>query len=1048
MALHEAASERNIRLSGSDWFIHEGSEADFAGVMGQADGWSPATVPGNIQADLEKNRHLTPLWYGTGDPRLMEQSLKDWWYRKDFAAPKEWAGQRLTLVFDGVDYACEIWVNGTKAGAHEGMFQQFAVDVTGLVRAGTTNRLGVRIAGMPKELLPWLVGSDGAQSGVGTDYFFVTANDRIRQTLKGLKSPANCSYDWGTNIYTLGIWKDVRLEATGPTRIEWVQVKTRLDKGYGSAAVEVTLELDSTAEVPVVATFSLSGHGAAGATSSQARLPRGKSILRGTIVLDAPRLWWPEGQGEQPLYRVETAVADSNGRPLDRAETRFGVRDVRWEQVEGAPDGFVNPFRLVLNGRTIRTVGSNMTAIDLLFGRAHDRCRHFVELAKACNMNTLRLHGGQIVYPQSLYDAADELGIMLLSEFPMGNCAPENEPVFLKNLDETVGNIVKQLRNHPSIIEWSGGNEMSWYFDAKADRTALEVIRAATAREDDTRRFIDTCPVDGSRHSPWDYNPDLTYAQFNADILDNKGTAPMMRYGEFGCQTASNLEVWHREIPVKSQWPIRRDDPVLIRKNAVEAVFGRAYWLCTDTIERLFGKLDDLEMTIRTGQFMGAEGLRYMMDALRAKGRRLGGFTSWDYNEPWPNGAGSYLVDHDGRPVMMYYFAKQAMAPVSLQLRHDGIEYAFYGDTWADLQLVSDAAEKRSNLRWKWTARARNGEVYGSGSGTAEIAPLEVVRLDRIRINPPQLLISGPVVVELVLSDSSGQVIAERPYVFGARGTRAPLRGLLKPDMPDRPFGIPYVTTAIEGGRVSRTSLALVGTREVKEEGCECIELALRNDGPMTALFVEVAPMLEYRTDLFIDNQFAFIPPRESRSIAVRSRTRGGRPLPGTGWTVSCWNADTLRVPPSGRVLLHMGRRDSMCREFAGYLDPSARYAEGEVHADGAAVDCTKVRYALQKEIGFVFSSSAASGAHLDIHTSDRDASGKGAIWADLNGNAVHGELTAGHGLQLAAPDHLASPASFSFDFPHGAVRAGQNRLRIGVKGGWLTWDALEVKVP
>ena len=109
--------DNGVALSGSDWFLRADEGLGYEGVMGTPGGWCAARVPGNIQADLERNRLLTPLWYGTGDNRLMEESIKDWWYRRDFQVPKEYAGRRLTLVFDGVDYACEVWVNACSSNA-------------------------------------------------------------------------------------------------------------------------------------------------------------------------------------------------------------------------------------------------------------------------------------------------------------------------------------------------------------------------------------------------------------------------------------------------------------------------------------------------------------------------------------------------------------------------------------------------------------------------------------------------------------------------------------------------------------------------------------------------------------------------------------------------------------------------------------------------------------------------------------------------------------------------------------------------------------------
>ena len=206
-----------LSLSGSDWYIHEDASGH-GEVEGlhladvPAPGWIPATVPGNIQADLEAAHHLKPLWYGAGDPRLADVAQKDWWYRRDIEMPGDLAGKRLKLIFDGVDYACDVWLNGQHLGANAGMFRRFGFDVAGIIKPGETNRLALRIERIPAELAHILAASDGAMSGGGENYpqewgpdFFVNGINQTRQLLKDLKSPTNYGWDWGVNIYTLGI---------------------------------------------------------------------------------------------------------------------------------------------------------------------------------------------------------------------------------------------------------------------------------------------------------------------------------------------------------------------------------------------------------------------------------------------------------------------------------------------------------------------------------------------------------------------------------------------------------------------------------------------------------------------------------------------------------------------------------------------------------------------------------------------------------------------------------------------------------------------------
>ena len=168
------------------------------------------------------------------------------------------------------------------------------------------------------------------------------------------------------------------------------------------------------------------------------------------------------------------------------AQPDLGVRDIRWEQVEGAPADFINPYQLVINGRPVRMIGSNTLPPDLLFGRMDERGPRLIQLAHQAGMNTLRVWGGGVFPSEAMLDLADELGLMLSQEFPMSSCRPETDDVFLANLEATVSQLVKRYRNHACINEWSGGNEMWWY--QGDDHAALHLLERIVAEK--RRSFI------------------------------------------------------------------------------------------------------------------------------------------------------------------------------------------------------------------------------------------------------------------------------------------------------------------------------------------------------------------------------------------------------------------------------------------------------------------------------------------------------------------------------------------------------------------------------
>ena len=1260
VSIETCLAESVIPLSGADWRIHE--DADGQGIqrkMFEADpsgaGWIPATVPGNIQSDLEAGHRLNPLWYGAGDPRLADVAKKDWWYRCDFVIPSSMKGRRLKLVFDGVDHECEVWLNGHRLGNHAGMFKRFGFDVAAFAKLGEANQLAVRISRIPEPVIAWVTDSE-ALGGIKVN----ENNNYIRGMLKDLKSPTNCAWDWGVAIYTLGIWKDVRLEASGAARIEWTRVQSNLRPDHSQATVKVKLEVDALAAVNTTARLAILGYGATAASVVEASLNAGTNMIEAELPLERPALWWPNGQGEQPLYQLKVVLEDSaTGRVLDTREVRFGVREIRWDQTPGTPPDFINPLKLVVNGRPVRQMGSNLIPPDCLFGRMEQRGMRLLDLAHAAGINCLRLWGGGVTLSEAMYDRADELGIMLIQEFFLANCTPETDTVFLANLEATAINIVKQVRNHPSIVEWGGGNEMKWKNGTV--HPALQLLEKIV-REEDGGIFRASEPAQGAGiHGRFGYvnniDPDPYLSWLGGggrNFYERYNNADnIMRVGEFGTTSPANLEVWHREIPPASQWPLTNfEDPVLIRKNVFHGAWVKENWLHKELTERIFGKADGLDDLVRAGQFLGAEGLRYAMDELRRKGAALGGgFMSWNYNEPWPNGAGSYMVDYDGRPLMNYDFVCQALAPVSLTLKYDSLLYDPVKGLSVGLFLVSDAPARVENLKWSWIARDRRGEIFGSGEGIAAIDPVEVKALASLSLRPPAKTTFGPIFVELRLADANGKTLAERLHIFGADRVEDPLAGLMKntgedrndelstltewermhaykPDSPenlafvgngakpavasssapamihqaaglndglwgndhgwiggsagssfqidlgkpstvglfkmsrdrtgifmDRQIGSLVIEGSLDGQHwqmlcnrseiksipnfrttdplridivpvkvqhirvtvnakkakkakkatddipfldefevyapdpdapkelpaisryamkkrmpelwrpVRRTTLTVEELPPRSQSGMDVLELRVKNTGPMTALFCEPHPLIDYRTDLFIENNHCFIPPGESRVITVRVKTssvalageglgaRAGRGLSlgETGWRLSCWNAEDVVIEPDKRVLLALGRRDQMCREFSGFSEKDKIKEVKQPALTGSRPDPAQLPYLLDggKAARFEFPVSTAQakyGAQLRIHTADQSKEVRAQIQVTVNGKLFEQSLSEGIGLQKTDPSHLAFPSTLTFEIPSSLLQSGKNIIEIRTKNdGWFSWDAMDL---
>ncbi|MCZ2155987.1 MAG: hypothetical protein LC114_19150 [Bryobacterales bacterium] len=428
----------------------------------------------------------------------------------------------------------------------------------------------------------------------------------------------------------------------------------------------------------------------------------------------------------------------------------------------------------------------------------------------------------------------------------------------------------------------------------------------------------------------------------------------------------------------------------------------------------------------------------------------------------WTNGAGSYLVDYDGRALMNSAFLKQAVDPLSLSLKHASPLYDIREGIRTALYLTSDACEPAKGLTWSWRARDRRGAVITSDRGQVDINPIEVKKLADIALTLPEKTAFGPFFLELQLDDNQGHRLHERVHVFGLRGVRAPLQGLLSRsllDQDDDPTALEALLAA--GGPathgvsrpVQRTTLQ-VGPSVIWEEGDEeLLEFALTNTGGMTALFCDPRPVLNYRTDLIIENLFVCIPTGESRKLRIRAplNSRDGLGLAQTGWRIESWNAEPVSIEPTSDVVLALGRADRMAREYAGYPGLRPAVSENLIRLVGHRPDPGKVPYLMEEGriVEFSFDAGTDVGKHsslLRIHSADQSTIGA-LVQVELNGRTFEMQFPQGYGFQRDDPAHLASARTNALALSAGVVRSGNNVLRIKtLNAGWFTWDALDLR--
>jgi hypothetical protein len=289
--------------------------------------WLVATVPGTVLTTMIDRGIYPDPNYGLNNMAIPEGlAHRDYWYRIEFKAPQESRGQRLTLTFEGVNYAAEVWLNGNKLGGFTGAFLRGKFDVTRLVAASGQNALAVRVSPPPH---PGIANEESINGGPG--------ENGGMEVLDGPTFSAAEGWDWipGIRDRNTGIWQDVTLTATGAVEVGDLNVITTLLKpDLSEADIEIEAPLRNVANTAVEGDLTASFDNVT--VTKHIKLDPGETIVRlkpkefAQLKVQHPKLWWPNGYGEPALHALKVSFT-IGGKLSARQQIEFGMREVSYE---------------------------------------------------------------------------------------------------------------------------------------------------------------------------------------------------------------------------------------------------------------------------------------------------------------------------------------------------------------------------------------------------------------------------------------------------------------------------------------------------------------------------------------------------------------------------------------------------------------------------------------------------------------------------------------------------------------------------------------------
>ena len=636
-----------------------------------------AHVPGSVYDDLLR-AGLIPYPYYEKNSMLCEWVANRFWsYQTTFSVPAECAGKNMRLVFRGIDYHAHISLNQKCIGEHKGMYVPCIIDVTDIIKPGEENNLVVVLENAPDEM------------------------GQIGYTSRTFTQKARFGYKWdfGTRLINLGLYDIVYLDICDDP-IEDLHIRY-----LGDGEVEITADNES-----ISAEISFGGEMLA---SAESETINGRAHL--TLKVENPKLWWPNGYGEQPLYDVIIRTKD------DEKKCRVGMRTLEYKKPECA-DSTVLPYIPVINGKEIYIKGVNMTPLDHMYGCVgKERYQRLLSIAKSGYVNLIRVWGGGIIEKEEFYDLCDEYGFMVWQEFIQSSSGidniPSKRPEFLALCEKTARAVIPEKRNHTCLTFWSGGNELmdengipSTYEDeniamlrAICEELSPEILMLPTSASGPTEWFD---PNDPSRnqdiHGPWRYaGVEEQYSLYNNSTI--------ILHSEFGVDGMSNLDSILTVLGPENRKITTMDENYVWRHHG-------EWWDSYSVRERpIFGDLrgttdsdlSDLRVLVDLSQYMQAEGLRYAIEAHRrrsvtASPARLAvgdmitfpaqkniGSIVWQINEPWPNVSCTCMVDYYEQPKLAFLFYADVQKPLHASMRYNKFLWKA-GETFEGIVFVND----------------------------------------------------------------------------------------------------------------------------------------------------------------------------------------------------------------------------------------------------------------------------------------------------------------------------------------------------------------------
>lgn len=622
--------------------------------------WHSAHVPGSVYADLMADGTMPDPFWRENELDAFERMKKDYVYQRAFTVTEaQLAHAHVELVCEGLDTLAHVSLNGREIAFADNMHITWVWDVKEQLHAGE-NTLEIRFDS------PILYCAKKAEEAPGWESSDATPGFRHLR-----KAHCMFGWDWGPRLPDAGIWRPIFLRTWDAARLE----NALMLQAHHDGVVDVTIRPEIAGE---------------SAWSAEITAPDGEVIIipetmaaEQVVRVKNPQLWWPNGLGKQPLYRVTVRLATGDTRVW-----RIGLRTMT---VSREKDEWGEEFCHVVNGVKVFAMGADYIPEDNILARVTpERTRRLLEDCKAANFNAIRVWGGGYYPDDAFYDICDELGLLVWQDLMYACAFYDLTPDFERSIRVETHQNVARLRHHASLALICGNNEMEMFMaganSALINHRTWEFVPTYPHHITDyVKMFEYILPAIVKETAPqtywWPASPS-SGGNFDAPNDENRGDnhywdvwhgeKPFTEYRKFFFRYAS--EFGFQSFPcLKSveQFTLPDDrnifSRVMERHQRNQAANGKILSYLSQTF-RYPNSFDDL---LYASQLMQAEAIRYGVEHWRRNRGRCMGAIIWQLNDIWPVASWA-SIDYYGRWKALHYAAKRFFAPVMISAEEEG----------------------------------------------------------------------------------------------------------------------------------------------------------------------------------------------------------------------------------------------------------------------------------------------------------------------------------------------------------------------------------------